>query len=379
MAHLHFLSASTMLLAALTVCGDSAPVAAQGYGFASNFMYRPAYPVPYNFYSYQYQTLSGYNSNGPYSFTRYSYNNSPVPSYGGYFNSGNNSYPNSSPGPGSMGGGYGTSDYSSEGVLDRQRNALKGAQSGAKWNAPAESGNRPDLDAWLSEQATRREAKNPAQPAIDLALVNPNDDQLLSGLTLNELAARISALEAKGKKAAPGLCSPELVEKIVFTGGPSSDVLNRMHAAKLDYPEILRAPAFNTLVDAFDKAYAPILVTLQAGKMVPPADIDRLLAVIEKAKPMTEPMLKEAPIKDASALLAFYASLESAAKYLKHPDSVGTLGGKWQSLGVNVSELGKHMQKYRVRFGRGAAGDEAAYGSLHRGLLSYYAGLLQAK
>jgi hypothetical protein len=383
MTHRSLLSLTAPLLGILTLIADAAPVRAQAFGFESNFTYRGAYPVPFNFYRYQYQTLS----TGSATLSRYSYTNSPVPINNGFYS--NPGY-YSEPGPystmpsSSMGGGYGSYgtnyDMSSNPLLEKQRSALRSAQANAKWNTPADTGARTNFDAWLSEQSARREANNPAVPlALDIALINPNDEQLLSGLALNDLSAKILALEAKGKKAAAGLCPPELVEKIVFTGGPPAEALNRMHAAKLDYPAILLLPEFNMLVEAFDKAYAPIFATLQTGKKVAPADIDCLLTVIEKAKPMTEPMLKDASIKHATALLAFYSSLESAAKYLKDANAVGVLGTKWQSLGVNVSDLAKHLQKYRVNFGRAAAGDEAAYGSLHRGLLAYYAALSQAK
>jgi len=369
------LSVPALLLGLLALLADTPKASAQGYyGLSGNFTYRPAYPVPYNFYQYQYLTLSTPSA----TYSRYSYQNSPVPINNGFYS--NPVYYSS--GPSSMGGGYGSYGPSYEGpspLLDRQRSALKSAQSSARWNPAADTGPRNDFDTWLADQSSRREANNAAMPALDVAIVNPNDEQLLSGNTLNDLTARILALEAKGKKAAPGLCPPDLIEKIAFAGGPAADALNRMHAPRLDYPEILKMPAFNMLVEAFDKAYAPIVATAQTGKKVLPADIDRLLTVIEKAKPMTEPMLKDAPIKDANALLAFYATLESALKYLKNPDSAGVLGSKWQSLGVNVSDLAKHMQKFQVRIGRAAAGDEAAYGSLHRGLLAYYAALTQAK
>ena len=367
-----------LTLATLPASAD----AQQFYGLSRNMTYRPAYPVPFNFYSYQYQSLSGVNSSGPYSFSRYSYSNSPVPYFPSYGNYSNNYSPDSTSAPGSMGGGYGSTGPSYEGaspLLDRQRSALKSAQNNAKWNAPGDAGGKTDFDLWLSEQSNRREANNPMQPAIDIALINPNDEQLLSGNALNDLAARILALEAKGKKGAPGLCPPELLEKIAFAGGPAADALNRMHAAKLQYPEILKSPDLVAVADAFDQAYAPIFASIDAGKKVAPADIDRLLTVIEKARPMTDAAVKAATIKDASALLAFYSTLEAAAKYLRAPESVGAVGGKWHSLGVNVSDLAKHMQKYRVRFGRAAPGDDAAYGSMHRGMLAYYAALSQAK
>ncbi len=358
------------------IAGESA-VQAQFQAYGNNFYYRPAFQTPHRFYSYQYFSLSGVSNTGvPYNFYNYRSNVSPFPI--NPFAQNYNFAPSYSP-SNSMSGGYGSYSEGQFPDLTRQRNALKNAQEQAKWETPSTAATRNDFDDWLREQSSRRSASNPENPALDGALINPNDEQLLSGLTLNELAERILALEAKNKKASPGLCPSELVGKIAFAGGPAADALNRFHAAKLDYPEIMKMPDFNMLVEAFDKAYTPIAAALQAGKNVPVADILRTQTLLERARPITEPMLKPATLKDASALLAFYSSLDAGLKYLKQPESLGIIGSKWSTIGVNVSDLVKHLHKYNIRFGRAAAGDDAAYGSLHRGLLAYYAALSQAK
>ena len=353
---------------------------AQNFGYNNNYYYNPAFQTPHRFYSYQYFSLSGVSSTGvPYNIYRFNSTVSPFPinpfsNTGGYAPAYNPTYSS-----GSMSGGYANSYEGSSPELVRQRQALKSAQDSVKWNPGAEVAQKNDFDHWLNEQSSRRDVNNPAQPALEIGLINPNDEQLLSGLSLNELAGRILALEAKGKKAAPGLCPPDLVDKILFTGGPAADALNLFHANKIECPDILKMPDFNMLLEGFEKAYTPVATAIQGGKKALPADLDRLQVIFEKAKPTTEPMLKSAPIRDARALLAFYASLDAALKYLKTPESIGVVGSKWNSIGVNVSDLVKHLQKYQIRFGRAAAGDDAAYGSLHRGMLAYYAALSQAK
>ena len=371
------------IFASVLASGETAR--AQNYNFYNNYNFRPSTPLPYNFYNYQYMTLSNVTPYGSTSFTRYSYNFGPFPTFlngGNYGNNyGNYNSGNSNPSSygSSMSGGYAPSYEPQSPILDKQLSAIKSAQRNSQWNGPSDNGPKIDFDTWLAEQSKNRDVNNPAQPVLEIGLINPNDEQLYSGNALNDLAARISAIEAKGKKAAPGLAAPELIDKIVFAGGPAADAMNVFHASKLNYPDILKLPDFNMLVEAFDKAYAPLVESLNAGKKVPIADIERLRIVAEKARPLTEPMLKSASLRDAKALLAFYSTLDSGLKYLKQADSAGVLGTKWNSVGVNVSDLVKHLHKYQVRFGRVANGDDAAYGSLHRGLLAYYAALSQAK
>ncbi len=371
-------------IAIFAILASGATARAQNYNFYNNYNFRSSTPLPYNFYSYQYMTLSNVTPYGSTSFTRYNYNYGPFPTFLNGGNYGNNygNYYNGSSNPatyGSMSGGYAPSYEPQSPILDKQLSALKSAQRNSQWNGPADNGPKVDFDTWLAEQSKNRDVNNPTQPALEIGLVNPNDEQLYSGNALNDLAARISAIEGKGKKAAPGLASPELIDKIAFAGGPAADAINLFHASKFDYPEILKLPDFNMVVEAFDQAYAPLVESLHAGRKVPIADIERLRIVAEKARVLTEPMLKSASIRDAKALLAFYSSLDSGLRYLKQADSAGVLGAKWNTVGVNVSDLVKHLQKYQVRFGRAANGDDAAYGSLHRGLLAYYAALSQAK
>ena len=371
-----FRTAALFLFALAGSLGSAATSQAQGFGYNNNYYYQPAFQTPHRFYSYQYFSLSGVSITGvPYNIYRFNSTVSPFPI--NPFNNSNSYAPAYA--SGSMSGGYANTYEGSSPELIRQRQALKSAQDSAKWNPGAEVAQKNDFDLWLNEQSSRRDVNNPALPALEIGLTNPSDEQLLSGLSLNELAARILALEAKGKKAAAGLCPPDLMDKILFAGGPAADALNLFHANKIDCPDILKMPDFNMLLEGFEKAYTPVATAIQGGKKTLPADLERLQVNLEKAKPTTEPMLKSAPIQDARALLAFYASLDAALKYLKTPESVGVVGSKWNSIGVNVSDLVKHLQKYQIRFGRAAAGDDAAYGSLHRGMLAYYAALSQAK
>jgi hypothetical protein len=237
----------------------------------------------------------------------------------------------------------------------------------------------PEFDRWLKDAAGRREVKDPKVPVVDPSLVDPPQEAILSGEVLNTLTARVRDLEKSGKKAKPGLYAPELVGKIVFAGGPAAEAANLYRAAELSYPEALMGTQYDPLRADLEKAFAPVAKEAVAGKKTPPADVDWLLKAVGKGREAARPIVADAPLVEASEVSEFFARLETATRYLKDDKSTGVAGAKWSSVGATVSEVAEHQAKYGLRFGPVKPGDEAAYYSLHRGLLAYYVGLLQAK
>jgi hypothetical protein len=266
-------------------------------------------------------------------------------------------------------------------VAAQQRTAIANAQRNAKWDKGA-TDTTPDFDRWLKDAAARRETPDPKAakgPAVDAALVDPPEEAILSGDALNQLAARVRELEKQGKKANAGLLAPELTTKIVFTGGAAADAANLYRDPTLRFPATFKSDTYAELRTDLEKAFAPVAREVHAGKRSPAADVDKLLKAVERGQQTTRQVVADATFGDACEVSEFFTGLESATKYLKDDKSVGVAGAEWSALGATVAEVVRHQAKYGLRFGPVKAGDEAAYFSLHRGLLAYYAGLLQAK
>jgi hypothetical protein len=265
-------------------------------------------------------------------------------------------------------------------VVDRQRSAIAEAQRNAQWDQSAARA-APNLDRWLNDQAQPRDAKDPnaAPPPLNPALLNPTDEAVLNGDVLNELVALVTGLERKGKRAEPGLCAPELMTKVVYAGGPGAVAANQFRTPDLEFPAALTAAGYADLRDGLVKAYAPVAAAAHAGKRVAAADADRLLKEVARMREGADKLVTDGPVDEARAVSAFLTRLEAAVKYVKEPNATGVAGAKWSAVGATVDELVRHLNKHNLRIGAAADGDEAAYYSLHRGLLAYYAGLMQAK
>lgn len=341
------------------------------FGISPNVNFNPFLPglpqVPgrFNFRGY---TLSGVGATGPYSVSYGFYRNAAVvPGYGGV------SVFDQMAALGSSGG--------SRKMAAQQRSAIADAQRNAKWDSGATAAT-PDFDRWLKEAATRREAVDPKEakgPAVDPALVDPPEEAVLSGEALNQLAELIRGQEKQGKKAAAGLFAPELTAKIVFAGGAAADAGNLYRGAELRYPESLMGVQYEPLRGELNKAFGLVAKEAQAGKKTPAADVDRLLKAIDKAHDGTRQAVADAPFADACEVCEFFSTLESATKYLKDEKGTGVAGADWSAVGATAGEVVKHLGKYGLKFGPARSGDDAAYFSLHRGLLAYHVALSQAK
>lgn len=372
------------ILFAVVVSGLAAatPVSAQfGPGVRYNYQFGlspglsynpwlPSLPLAPGRYSYSGYTLSGVGASGPYEISYAYYRNGAVllggggsPYAGGYY--------------GGVGSGPGWAAGEGSAVAARQRSAVAAAQRGAKYDvAPKGGATSQDFDRMLRDPANRRDGQ---MPAIDAALINPPEEAILSGEVLGRLSTLIAELEGKGKKAESGLCPPELMLKVVFDGGAAADAANQFRTSELTFPAALTGRDHTNLRAGLELAYRPVVAAAHAGKKVVSSDADKLLAEVTKARETVAPLVKDWSVDDAKAVSRFFTRLEAAAKYTKEATAAGVAGVKWSQFGAPVADLSKHLTKYKLRFGPPAAGDEDAYHSLHRGLLAYYAGLLQAK
>jgi hypothetical protein len=275
-----------------------------------------------------------------------------------------------------FGGGYlGVPESASQPVLDRQKREIAAAQANASFQAMTGEANA-HVAKWVADQGNPSSTVDPLT-AVDPSLIHPTEDALVSGLTLNELAARITALDAKGKRAKSGLCPPEFLEKIVFVGGPAADMLNLFQ--RPSKPSLPLSVPDGIAVEPLNQAYASVASSLFAGKRAGPAEARKLADAVLQLRTAMESHISRSSIEDAGRWLSFFNAMERVAKFCTESDAAGVLVPKWSSVGSNVSDLVKHMSKASVRFGRAAAGDELVYATLHRAMLAHYAAAAVAK
>ena len=274
-------------------------------------------------------------------------------------------------------GSYGSYAYNP--IVDQQRANILRAQRMPDWDTNSSmSGKKDDFDNWQAAQADR--GVDPvAGPVIDPNLIDAPAEAILSGKTLNELAALCLDQEKKGRKAESGLCPPDLLEKVVFEGGGTAAALNLFRQSKPPYPAVTVVPETEKLRAAIDAPFAEISKALTAAKRPNLAAVDKFDAGIRAARAALAERMKDASFAHESVVNDFLNQLELAGKGARDPATPSAFVPAWQTTGATVAELIRHMAKFKLRFAHAPEGGEPAYFSLHRGLLAYYARLTPVK
>jgi hypothetical protein len=280
----------------------------------------------------------------------------------------------SNPYSSSMSGGfgsYGSNQFNP--IAERQRAALARAQRAADdTNVNVLAGRKDEIDNWVAAQNRGGNEQAPAPQVIDPNLIDPPDEAVLSGRSLNELLALCQARVKDGRKADSGLCPPDLLEKVAFDGGAAASALNLFRLPNLPYPVAVMVPETAKLRTPIDTEFAAIGQALRGGKKPNASSIDRLDTALAAARKAFADRLKDAPFAEEKAVNDFFTQLEAAAKFARDADAPALIPAGWHTVGASVGELVKHMDRFKLRFAAAPVGGEPAYLSLHRGLLGYY-------
>src|SRR5262249_56681390 len=136
-------------------------------------------------------------------------------------------------------------------------------------------------------------------------------------------------------------------------------------------------PGLKALRTWIDRDVAAAAASARLGKPGDTHAAVRLEDDVRQAQAALTPAINSLPFEDATAARRLLNQLGAAAKVLKDPKSAGLVNPKWDTEGANVSDLIKHMTKYKLKFGPAERGDHEAYIAVHQGLSGYLFALQQ--
>ena len=155
----------------------------------------------------------------------------------------------------------------------------------------------------------------------------------------------------------------------------SADIVELAAAGKLVFPETLSAREWVAVRTDLQKAAAPVLELASAGKRVPAAVAEKLVAEVKAARKELAPLLRDVSFNEATELTRFLNRLESLSKLGTDATLSGVYVPTWTTVGAGVNEYVKHLGKYKMAVASHAPGDDEAYMALYRAMLDYYNGL----
>jgi hypothetical protein len=215
---------------------------------------------------------------------------------------------------------------------------------------------------------------------LQKALVVKDPSEVASGASLNRILVAIVVAEGKGAKGVAAFLPPQLLEDVRFSGGPSADLLNLVRqTGKLPFPTGLLAPILGASRTSLEADFAAAIAPLKAGRSVDSAKLTKLEASLKKLEGAAPPVIRNLAFDDAVAANRFLNQFDSAITALKGPNLAGLINAKWATDGISVSDLVKHMTKYKLMLGPAPTGREGSYLSLHKALATYLFVLSQAK
>src|SRR5579872_3848877 len=328
-----------------------------GYGVGLNYNINAMSPYgPISFgYLYPYYSPPSYAPTPP-----------PVPSYSG-------------------GGGYLTggsySSYDSFGLQAGLQGDLAQAQQAAAKMNKSQDQARDMIDAqWAYEKlgVSGKVALTGAQEQVEelqKALGTKDEAEIASGAALNRILIAIVVAEGKGAKGVAAFLPPRLLDDLRFKGDKgeaSADLLNLVRqTGKIPFPANFPGDTLAENKAAVETDFAAAIAPLQAGKAIDLTKVNKLEASFKKLEAASPPVIRTLAFEDAVAARRFLNQFNSAIKALKSGSVAGLINPKWATDGISVSDLVKHMTKYKLLFAHAPVGGEGSYTTLHKALATY--------
>jgi hypothetical protein len=279
---------------------------------------------------------------------------------------------------------YGGSVTGYSNLLGAQRDFERAQQAAGLKRNQQNAANKAIQDQWVYEKAgaiepagANADANN--TDALQRALMLADEAELLSGQALNQIRLAVVEAEARGAKATSPYLPPRILDDLRFST-PAGDALNLVRQwNKLPFPAVFARADLRELRDTLEKDFAAVALPLLAGKSLEPAKLIKLEQTLKRLEAAATPVIRDLSFEEAIATRKFLNQMANAVKALGTPANTGLVSATWATEGANVSELVKHMTKYKLQFAAAPSGGDSAYYALHRALATYYSVLTQPK
>jgi hypothetical protein len=233
------------------------------------------------------------------------------------------------------------------------------------------------IDSYLEGRAaapTVQDAREQAQQReLRRSMGDLTTAEVCSGAALNTLLAGAQRLHARGARGPDVPVTSEVLQAVSVTQGNSGGGGAVLRGGRPRWPAALAG-------DSYERERVRVEAALTAAVRQAKGGRVRLEALREVDDGLRS--LRRAVARDAADLGGvrwrqakhFLADLDSALQALQHPKAANYFNGTYAARGGNVFELVQHMTDNGLKFAPAAAGDEAAYRTLHAALASYVRG-----
>jgi hypothetical protein len=233
---------------------------------------------------------------------------------------------------------------------------------------------RKAFDEWLYERAltptTEDERERARIENLRRSYNDPPITEIWSGKALNDILAALQKMTAQQGPGPTILLNQGALDSINVTAGGSTGNLGPLrNGGKLNWPLALRGSAFNTARKSVDQLAPQAYQQASAGSV----DGDTLQQLSKSVDSLESELVRHvADISPNDYIRAkrYLNELDQTVQALQDPKVSNYVTHKWAARGSTVSELVADMSSQGLKFAPATAGDEAAYNSLYRSLVS---------
>jgi hypothetical protein len=230
----------------------------------------------------------------------------------------------------------------------------------------------------LSQMPTEEQEREKRQAVnIRRARNNPPLSEIWSGSALNELLRVILDGQSHGLTGPQVPLTYEVLSRINMTTGTTYAGTGLLrNGGKLSWPAVLRKQLFEMERNQLNEKFYKAVQQAFAGEV----DADLLDGLESSIKDLNVAINMH--INDISPTQLVQASrytreLKEAYQVLQRNDVAKMVKPSWSAQGATVAELVGQMGEKGLRFAPATSGDETAYTSLHRSLVTYDVGIAQ--
>lgn len=238
-------------------------------------------------------------------------------------------------------------------------------------------GPRKAFDRWALDRDQQLSANEAQRKQEDLkrSLGNPSSGDLSSGIALNAIIDALEGSVDKLKTVHSTAVDGAFLTRLNFTRGSGSVGLLR-NGGKIEWPAVYAklTPAddvakMQAQVERFlQQAYSQVSETGKGDAEV----LKNLALSISSLTELSSAGAKSLTFGENVDVKRFLKSLEDSVAFLKQPDAADWLPGKQKVNPQTVAELAQTMIEKKVRFAPAVVGNDYAYATMHRALVTLY-------
>ncbi len=233
---------------------------------------------------------------------------------------------------------------------------------------------RRAFDEFMYERANtpspQEERERRAKEELRYQLVNPSNNEVYSGITLNTILDQLQQMQARGQKTPDVKISEDILKQVNVTTGRGNNPALLKNDGRLSFPIGLSGAPYDTLRKNIQANLERAVNEVSTNNKVTFGVLKDLSAEVDQLDEQTTRSISDMGTTRYIEARSYIRLLRDSINALSQPDAANFVNGKYPASGRTVGELVKNM--IGKQFAPAAPGEERAYHELYQALRNYY-------